>query len=52
MIYLKILSIGALIYLLWAIFHHKKHKSLTFTIFIEYVLTAILVLVLLTGVIF
>lgn len=51
MIYIKILSIGVLIYMLWALFHHKKTKSLTFTIFIEYVLLAILVLVIVTGVI-
>ena len=49
---LKILSIGILIYLLWALFHHKRNKSLTLPIFMEYLLTAILVLILILGVIY
>ena len=49
---LKILSIGILIYLLWALFHHKRNKSLTLPIFLEYLLTAILVLILILGVIY
>ena len=48
----KLLIVGILFYFMWALFHHKKEKSLTFPIIIEYVLTAGLVLVLLTGVIF
>lgn len=48
---LKILTIGVLIYIAWSLIHHKKDKSLTFPIFIEYVLTAVLVLVLISGVI-
>lgn len=47
---LNILIIGILIYLLWAIFHHKRSKSLTFPILLEYLLTAILVLILFAGV--
>ncbi len=47
---LKILGIGILIYLLWALLHHKRDKSLTLPIFLEYLLTAVLVLVLLLGV--
>jgi len=47
---LKILTIGVLLYLAWALWHHKKSKSLTLPIFIEYLLTAALVLVLLMGV--
>lgn len=49
---MKLLAISILIYLLWALLHHKKNKSLTLLIFLEYVLTAVLVLVLLFGVIF
>lgn len=52
MITLKILLIGVLIYLLWALIHHKKDKSLTFSILVEYLLTALLSIILLTGVIF
>ena len=47
---LRILLIGVLLYLVFAIWHHKKDKSLTFPIFIEYLLTAILVLVIFMGV--
>lgn len=49
---LKILAICILIYLFWAVFHHKKNKSLTLPILLEYVLTAALALVLIFGVIF
>lgn len=49
---LKILVVGILLYLLWALLHHKKNKSLTLPILLEYLLTATLVLVLLFGVIF
>lgn len=48
---LTILLIFALLYLIWALLHHKKDKSLTLPIFLEYVLTATLALILLTGVI-
>ena len=48
---LKILSIGALIYLVWALVHHKRDKSLTLAIFLEYLLTAVLAAILLLGVI-
>ena len=51
MIALKILAIFVLIYLAWALSHHKKRKSLTFMIFIEYLLTALLSIVLIMGVI-
>lgn len=47
---LKILLIGILIYLIWAFIFHKKNKSLAWPIFLEYVLTATLVLVLLLGI--
>lgn len=47
---MKILLLGVLIYLVWALVHHKKDKSLTFVIFLEYLLTAALVLIMLTGV--
>lgn len=49
---LQILIIGILIYLLWAITHHKRDKSLTLPILLEYLLTAVLSLILITGVIF
>lgn len=52
MIVMNILIPGILVYLLWAIFHHKKNKSLTLPVFIEYLLTAALVLIFLSGVIF
>ncbi len=38
------------IYLSWALIYHKIDKSLTLPIFIEYLLTAVLVLILLMGV--
>ncbi len=47
---LKILSIGIFIYLIWALFHHKKDKSLTLAILVEYLLTATLAIILLMGV--
>lgn len=49
---LRILVVGILIYLLWAILHHKKDKSLTLEVLVEYLLTAILVLILILGVIY
>ncbi len=49
---IKILAVGILIYLVWALIHHKRDKSLTFAVFMEYLLTALLSIVLLTGVIF
>lgn len=49
---LRILILGVLLYMIWALIHHKKDKSLTLPIFIEYVLTATLSLVLLMGVLF
>lgn len=52
MIILNILIIGVLIYLVWALFHHKKDKSLTLAILLEYLLTALLSIVVLTGVLF
>lgn len=47
---LKVATIGILIYLIWALLHHKRDKSLTLPILLEYVLTAVLVLILLLGV--
>lgn len=49
---LKVLAIGILIYLLWALLHHKHDKSLTLPILVEYLLTAVLVLILVLGVIY
>ena len=47
---LRILGTGILIYLIWAILHHKRDKSLTLPILLEYLLTAILSLILFAGV--
>ncbi|MBU1000815.1 hypothetical protein KKE78_05500 [Patescibacteria group bacterium] len=49
---LRILGTGILIYLIWAILHHRRDKSLTLPILLEYLLTAILSLILFTGVIY
>lgn len=48
---IKILVIGILIYLIWAIIYHKRSKNLTFPIFMEYLLTALLMVIVLMGVI-
>lgn len=47
---LNILTVGITAYLIWAFIHHKRDKSLTLPIFMEYVLTATLVLILLLGI--
>ena len=49
---IKILLIGTLIYLVWALLHHKRDKSLTLPILLEYLLTVALVLILISGVIY
>lgn len=49
---LKILAICIIVYLIWALIHHKRDKSLTFAIFLEYLLLSVLSIVLLFGVIF
>lgn len=46
----QILIAGIIVYLIWALFHHRKDKSLTLSILLEYVLTAVLVLILILGV--
>lgn len=48
---LRILGTGILVYLIWAIMHHKRDKSLTLAILLEYLLTAFLVFILIAGVI-
>lgn len=45
----QILVILSLIYLSWALLHHTLDKSLTLEIVIEYVLTALLALIILYG---
>lgn len=47
-----IVFIACFFYLGWAFVYHKIDKSLTLGIYLEYVLTAALVLILLTGVLF
>lgn len=42
----------ASIYLTWALIFHKIDKSLTLPIILEYLLTAVLVLILLMGVLY
>lgn len=49
-IQLRVLIIAVLAYLIWALIHHYRDKSLTLSIFIEYLLTAALALILLMGV--
>lgn len=49
---LRILGAGILIYLIFAIVYHKRGKSLTLPILLEYLLTAVLVLIILFGVIY
>ncbi len=48
---LYILGIASIVYLIWALIYHKLDKSLTFSIYIEYLLTALLSIILLLGVI-
>jgi hypothetical protein len=47
-----ILLISILVYLIWALIHHRRDKSLTLEVFIEYLLTGLLALVLLAGTIY
>ncbi len=47
---LRTLVIAAIAYLVWAFMYHYMDKSLTLSIFIEYLLTAVLAIILLTGV--
>lgn len=49
--YLSVYTViaASLIYLLWALIYHKLDKSLTLAVILEYVLTALLVLILLSG---
>ena len=47
---LRTLIMAAIIYLIWAYAYHYFDKSLTVTIYIEYLLTAVLALILLLGV--
>ena len=46
----KLLIIAVILYFIWAIWHHRRDKSLTLPIFLEYVLTAVLVVIIFTGV--
>ena len=46
---LLIIGISCFLYLIWALIYHKLDKSLTLPIILEYVLTAALVLTLLSG---
>lgn len=50
MIPLNILIIAIFFYLIWALWHHRRDKSLTWPILIEYLLIALLVLILILGV--
>lgn len=46
----NIFIVSVLIYLLWALLHHKRDRSLTLPILLEYLLTVVLVLILVMGV--
>lgn len=46
---LNILTTGIIFYLLWAFIYHKRDKSLTLPIFLEYFLTALLVLIIILS---
>lgn len=46
----QILVILSILYLGWALLHHNLDKSLTLEIIIEYVLTALLAMVILYGI--
>lgn len=52
MMVLNVLIAGILIYLVWAIAHHKKDKSLTLSVYLEYLLMALFSIILLMGVLF
>lgn len=47
---LRTLIIAVIAYLIWAALHHYFNKSLTMEVYIEYLLTAVLALILLIGV--
>lgn len=44
-----VVAIACFVYLGWAVAYHKIDKSLTLAVILEYVLTATLVLILLSG---
>lgn len=47
---IRTLIVAVVAYLIWAAVHHKLDKSLTLEVYIEYLLTAVLALILLMGV--
>lgn len=47
---LELLLSAVLLYLAWGLFHHKRDKSLTLELFLEYLLIAALSIILLLGV--
>ncbi len=49
---IKILISGILIYLIWGLIYHKRGKSLTFPVYMEYLLISLLAVIMLMGVIF
>lgn len=52
MIILNVLIAGILIYLIWALAHHERDKSLTLSVYLEYLLIALFSIILLMGVLF
>lgn len=44
------LSLAVIVYLVWALIYHRIDKSLTWIVFLEYLLTALLSLVLFAGI--
>lgn len=47
---MKVLIIAIFGYLIWALWHHRRDKSLTWPVWIEYLLIVLLVLILILGV--
>lgn len=49
-IQLTVLAITGAGYVLWGIMHHKRESDLSFTLVLEYILTALLTIILVWGV--
>lgn len=47
---LNIVTLGVIVYLIWAFIHHKRDKTLAWPILLEYFLTAVLVLIIILGI--
>lgn len=47
---MKVLIIAIFGYLIWALWHHRRDKSLTWPVLMEYFLIALLILILILSV--